>query len=493
MQSMRRRFELNAASLPGLGNSPAPGLGKSPAQDRKWPVQYDSVEILALLADIATIFVASLVAAFAHMLLHGTSQEITRLAGVALPTSVVFTAVAKSFKMYLPKALLELRNQVRAVCAIWLGVFFLLVATTFTLQMKGEIPWDFALIFGVGGLAILIAQRVLLRDALRKGLAERRFSGRKIVLITDDAGRDLVNTLNDLGFFIERHFALPAARSSLRHQEELIAKIIDFTRETEIREIFFGVSPDHWSRLKRAVAGLRVLPLRVRLVPAGASSDLFHRPSTELGGTRCVELQRGPLSPVELFTKRALDICLSATVLTVLSPLLLIVAVAIKLDSNGPVLFKQQRCGFNGRRFTIYKFRTMSVLEDGPTVVQARANDARLTRLGGWLRRTSIDEIPQLLNVLEGSMSVVGPRPHAVAHDNEFDKAVRNYAYRRRVKPGLTGLAQIRGFRGPTPTPASIELRVKQDLRYIDNWSLGLDLMILLQTPYELIRGRNAL
>jgi len=169
------------------------------------------------------------------------------------------------------------------------------------------------------------------------------------------------------------------------------------------------------------------------------------------------------------------------------------VAIAIKLDSRGPAIFKQQRCGFNGRRFTIYKFRTMSVLEDGPTIVQAQTNDARVTRLGGWLRKTSIDEIPQLLNVLEGSMSIVGPRPHAIAHDNEFNKAVSNYAYRRRVKPGLTGLAQIKGFRGPTPTPAAIERRVQHDLLYIDNWSLALDLMILMQTPIELFRGRNAL
>lgn len=485
MQSMRRQFELTPASVPVID--------QGPARDKKWPVRYDSVELLALLADIATIFVASLVAAFVQTLLLGAPLELTRLAGVALPTSVVFVAVAKSFNMYLPKALLELRNQVRAVCAIWPGVLCLLVATIFALQVKSEIPQAFVIIFGAVGLTTLIAQRVLLRDALRKGLAERRFSGRKIVLITDDAGRDLANALSDLGYYVEKHFTLPAARSSLRQQEKLIDRIIDHTRETEIREIFFGVSPDHWSRLKRAVAALRVLPLRVRLVPTGASSDLFHRPSTDLGSARCVELQHGPLSPLELFTKRALDICLSATVLIALSPLLFAVMIAIKLDSRGPVLFKQQRCGFNGRRFTIYKFRTMSVLEDGPTVVQAAANDARLTRTGGWLRRTSIDEIPQLLNVLEGSMSVVGPRPHAIAHDNEFDKAVRNYAYRRRVKPGLTGLAQIKGFRGPTPTPSSIERRVKEDLRYIDNWSLGLDLMILLQTPFELIRGRNAL
>jgi len=451
------------------------------------------VELLAMLADIATIFVASLIAAFAHTLLTGTAQDITRLVGVALPTSVVFTAVTKSFNLYFPKVLLELRYQTRAICTIWFGVFCLLVATTFTLQMKGEIPWDFALMFGAIGLIVLIGQRMLLRDALRKGLAERRFSGRKIVLVTDEAGRDLLTTLTDLGYFVEKHFTLSATRASLRHQEKLIGEIIDHTRETEIGEIFFGVNPDHWSRLKRAVAALQVLPLRVRLVPTGASSDLFYRPSAELGSARCVELQHGPLSPVELFAKRALDICLSAIMLATLSPVLLLVAVAIKLDSSGPVLFRQQRCGFNGRRFNIYKFRTMSVLEDGPTVVQAKTDDPRVTRLGGWLRRSSIDEIPQLLNVLEGSMSVVGPRPHALAHDNEFDKAVRNYAYRRRVKPGLTGLAQIKGFRGPTPTPASIERRVKQDLRYIDNWSLGLDLMILAQTPLELIRGRNAL
>ncbi|RJF78749.1 undecaprenyl-phosphate glucose phosphotransferase [Rhodopseudomonas palustris] len=484
MNSARRRFQFETA--------PSSGLANSPTQDRKWPVQYDSVELLAVLADFATIFTASLVAAFAHKLVFGAPQDISRLTGVALPMSVVFAAVFKSCNMYSPTALLNLRNQIRAVCAIWLGVFILFVATTYALHMEQDIRWDTALTFGAVGLVSLIAQRALLRDALRKGLSERRFSGRKIVLITDEHGQHLVNMLSDLGFFVEKHFTLPVFHSSQRRQEKLIEMIIDHTRETEVREIFFGVSLNHWSRLKRVVGALHVLPLRVRLVPTGASSELFCRPSTELGGARCVELHRGPLSPIDLLAKRALDICLSTIVLTVLAPLLLTVAAAIKLDSPGPVLFKQQRCGFNGRRFTIFKFRTMSVLEDGTSIVQATARDPRVTRLGGWLRRTSIDEIPQLLNVLEGSMSIVGPRPHAMAHDNEFNKAVRHYAYRRRVKPGLTGLAQIKGYRGPTPTPDSIEGRVEQDLFYIDNWSFGMDLMILAQTPLELIRGRNA-
>jgi putative colanic acid biosynthesis UDP-glucose lipid carrier transferase len=134
----------------------------------------------------------------------------------------------------------------------------------------------------------------------------------------------------------------------------------------------------------------------------------------------------------------------------------------------------------------------MSVLEDDQSIVQARKSDKRFTRLGVWLRRTSIDELPQLLNVLDGSMSLVGPRPHAAAHDNEFDKVVQNYAFRRRVKPGLTGWAQVHGCRGPTPTAESVEQRVEFDLWYIDNWSLSLDMAILLWTPIELVRGRNA-
>jgi putative colanic acid biosynthesis UDP-glucose lipid carrier transferase len=198
------------------------------------------------------------------------------------------------------------------------------------------------------------------------------------------------------------------------------------------------------------------------------------------------------MTAIEHAAKRCIDVLVAGVVLFALLPLLATVAVAIKLDSPGPILFRQQRCGFNGRRFQIRKFRTMSVLEDGSSITQAQLADKRVTRLGRWLRRTSIDELPQLLNVLDGSMSLVGPRPHAMAHDNQFDKIVRNYAFRRRVKPGLTGWAQVHGYRGATPTAESIERRVEYDLWYIDNWSLRLDFAILLQTPVEVLRGRNA-
>jgi putative colanic acid biosynthesis UDP-glucose lipid carrier transferase len=190
--------------------------------------------------------------------------------------------------------------------------------------------------------------------------------------------------------------------------------------------------------------------------------------------------------------KRALDILIAGIALVVLSPLIAIIAIAIKLDSPGPVFFRQRRCGFNGRCFQIIKFRTMLVQEDGEAVTQAQRLDKRISRLGKWLRRTSIDELPQLVNVLQGSMSLVGPRPHAVVHDTQFDKVVQNYAFRHRVKPGLTGWAQVHGWRGPTPTPNDIERRVEYDLWYVDNWSFGLDFVIMLQTIGEVLRGRNA-
>jgi undecaprenyl-phosphate galactose phosphotransferase/putative colanic acid biosynthesis UDP-glucose lipid carrier transferase len=167
-------------------------------------------------------------------------------------------------------------------------------------------------------------------------------------------------------------------------------------------------------------------------------------------------------------------------------------AAAIKLESRGPVIFRQRRHGFNGKSFMIYKLRSMKVLEDGATVVQATEKDPRVTRVGRVLRQTSIDELPQLLNVLQGHMSIVGPRPHALAHDYEYGKMIANYAFRHHVKPGITGWAQVQGYRGGTPRLELMERRIALDLWYIDNWSLVLDINIMLRTSFELIRSRNA-
>jgi putative colanic acid biosysnthesis UDP-glucose lipid carrier transferase len=376
-----------------------------------------------------------------------------------------------------------------------MSVFLLLAGTVFALKIGSEISRGTSMLFAMFGLLALIVHRCVLRNLLARGLAGRRFSGRNIVLITDhskEGDTSLTQALTGLGFCVKRNFFIPTPSAESWHRDKVVAGVIEYIRDSDVEEVMVGADPNRWSEVRSLVAELRVLPFPVSFIPLGTVSEIFRRPSRELGNAICVELQRGPLTSLEHASKRCIDVVLAGITLTALLPLLAIVAVAIKLDSPGPVLFRQKRCGFNGRCFQIRKFRTMSVLDDGPSIIQARFGDERVTRLGKWLRRTSIDELPQLLNVLDGSMSLVGPRPHAVAHDNQFDKIVRNYAFRRRVKPGLTGWAQVNGCRGPTPTTASIERRVEYDLWYIDNWSLRLDFVILLQTPLEILLGRNA-
>jgi putative colanic acid biosynthesis UDP-glucose lipid carrier transferase len=202
------------------------------------------------------------------------------------------------------------------------------------------------------------------------------------------------------------------------------------------------------------------------------------RPQTATGSRRIV-------------LKRVLDLAIAVPMLILLAPLLIMVAVFIKFDSAGPAMFRQSRLGLNGRSFGILKFRTMSVVEDGEAVVQAERNDARITRIGTFLRATSIDELPQLLNVIAGDMTLVGPRPHAIAHDIHYASLIPEYTLRQRVKPGITGWAQVNGYRGGTPTLDLMQSRVDLDIWYADHASVALDILILARTPLELLRNRN--
>ena len=205
-----------------------------------------------------------------------------------------------------------------------------------------------------------------------------------------------------------------------------------------------------------------------------------------------LQLTRMPLSRLERCAKRALDLVLAGAGLLLLTPVLIVVAIMIKLDSPGPVLFLQHRYGFNQKPFRIIKFRTMRTLDDGAFIPQAKRDDPRVTKLGAWLRRWNIDEIPQLFNVLKGDMSLVGPRPHALSHNREYEQRISLYARRHNVKPGITGWAQIHGFRGETDSDDKMRSRVEFDLYYIDNWSLWLDLQILIRTVISPSSYRNA-
>jgi len=213
---------------------------------------------------------------------------------------------------------------------------------------------------------------------------------------------------------------------------------------------------------------------------------------------RPVERDSGAISRVSprtdsrVLLKRAFDFTGAASLLALLSPVMAAIAILVRLDSQGPSLFRQQRVGLGGRSFEIVKFRTMRVLENGDEIVQARKGDARVTRVGRFLRKTSLDELPQLINVVRGDMSLVGPRPHAVAHDRHYATVIEDYALRQRVKPGITGWAQVHGLRGETPTVDAMQARIGYDVWYARHASLALDLRILLRTPVEILSQRNA-
>jgi putative colanic acid biosynthesis UDP-glucose lipid carrier transferase len=229
----------------------------------------------------------------------------------------------------------------------------------------------------------------------------------------------------------------------------------------------------------------------VTAVAATRDTAVAFRLAPQVESRAAANANRRP-SSIRPAVKRILDLAIAVPLLVLVAPLLAVLALIVRFDSAGPALFHQTRLGQGGRPFNILKFRSMTVMENGETVVQASQGDCRVTRSGKWLRRTSLDELPQLLNVIRGDMSLVGPRPHARAHDLHYGKLIANYGLRQAVKPGVTGWAQINGHRGETATPEAMSRRVEFDIWYAMNGSFLLDLRILLRTPFAVLLGRNA-
>jgi Undecaprenyl-phosphate glucose phosphotransferase len=244
--------------------------------------------------------------------------------------------------------------------------------------------------------------------------------------------------------------------------------------------------------IDRCAKTFLALPVEIHLGPEQILHKFDDVELAKVGPLASLQLTRLPLSRAEVVQKRCFDLLFASLALIALTPLLIAVAVLIKLDSRGPIFFVQRRYGFNQQPFRIIKFRTMLAQEDGAVIPQTRRDDPRLTGIGGWLRRWNIDEIPQLFNVLSGDMSLVGPRPHALSHDHDYERRISLYARRHNVKPGITGWAQINGYRGEIDTEDKIRKRVEYDLFYIDNWSLWLDLKIIARTLLSPAAYRNA-
>jgi Undecaprenyl-phosphate glucose phosphotransferase len=284
-------------------------------------------------------------------------------------------------------------------------------------------------------------------------------------------------------------FLLP---SFARAEPARLRQLVSCIRASAADEIHLATRSATLDDCKSILAELRKVPLPVKLVANPIQAELLSCPLTKSGADFAFEVQRAPLSRPERLLKRGFDFIVSIALVVALFPLLVVVYALVRLTSRGPALFRQTRRGFNGRLFTIYKFRTMRVAENGEQIRQAERNDSRVTPLGRILRKTSLDELPQLFNVLAGDMSLIGPRPHAAAHDDAFTTLVASYAARQRVKPGITGWAQVCGCRGETSTPDAIERRTELDLLYIERWSMWLDLWIFVRTFFAIAFPKNA-
>jgi putative colanic acid biosynthesis UDP-glucose lipid carrier transferase len=293
------------------------------------------------------------------------------------------------------------------------------------------------------------------------------------------------------GFFDDRS----SDRLGMESDAKLVGTLSDlstYVKEHGTDVIFIALPIRHVKRVMNLLDDLRDTTASIYYVPDIFVFDLIQARSGEIHGIPVVAMCETPFYGYRGVTKRLTDVILSVTILLLFLPLLLLIAVMVKLSSPGPVIFKQRRYGLDGREIAVYKFRTMSVTEDGAQIRQASKTDSRITRIGGILRRTSMDELPQLINVLQGRMSLVGPRPHAVAHNEEYRKLIKGYMVRHKVLPGITGLAQVNGCRGETSQLEEMEARVNYDLDYLRRWTPMLDIKIILLTAVKIFRDDKA-
>ena len=390
------------------------------------------------------------------------------------------------------------RVEIGEILVCWLTTGLLLAFLAFLMKVGVAFSRGAFVVFyfvtPVGLLGVRKCTKIALTAAVARGIIGRR----DIVLIGDLCELAALEPQDLLAFF----GVTDVNRFNLSEDDNVLARnsadvrtinaISDFVRRSDCREILLAISWNDVTRLDFVRDHLKSLPVAVRLLPDLRVRSLTNYTSSARQRVLAIEIQRAPLSAAERFVKRGMDVAIASFASLFLLPILLITAIAIKLDGPGPVIFRQNRKGFNGREFVMFKFRTMTVQENGSVVAQAVREDPRVTPIGRQLRSKSIDELPQLLNVLKGDMSLIGPRPHALAHDNYFEQILGDYAFRHHVKPGITGWAQCNGARGATPSVEHISERVKLDLWYVNNWSLWLDMKILIKTAFEVLRERNA-
>jgi putative colanic acid biosynthesis UDP-glucose lipid carrier transferase len=347
-------------------------------------------------------------------------------------------------------------------------------------------------------LASRLASRVLLTRYARRGLFDTSIAvygaGRIAMKLVEHVTKH-PDGVRLVGVYDDRQDPQRVSLAGLPMAGRL-ADLIEAGRNGLIDEIVIALPQSADQRIAEISRKLEQLPVRIRVCTYVASDLIEADPArhkvSSLGPLGLLDVKSKPMADWSPILKSVEDVTIALLLTILAAPLMVLIALAIRLDSPGPVFFRQRRHGLNHRIIEVLKFRTMRVMEDGADIKQATKADPRVTRVGKWLRRTSLDELPQLFNILRGEMSLVGPRPHALVHNEFYGDMLERYANRHQVKPGLTGWAQVNGFRGELQAPDDMQRRVEHDLFYIDHWSIWLDLKILLLTPLYGLRHRNA-
>jgi putative colanic acid biosynthesis UDP-glucose lipid carrier transferase len=435
--------------------------------------------------------------------LAATEWQATRFGTVTPPVhlfliylcSLGTIAIFPAFRLYGSWRGRNLSNLALRSLAAWTCVFALGILLSFLNHQAGAVSRLWAGVWFCGAAIGLVGLRLAAYTALRA--ARDRGLDRKRVLMIGfgTLGHDLWHRVEKTrsagyeitGIYVDTKEQLP---TPVRRVNAL-ADISAFVRQNEIREVWLALPVESGQAVREVMFHLRHDLIDIRWIPDVMSVELLGHRVEEFLGVPAIELNSLPAAGIRGVAKEIFDRVFAFGVLLALTPLFLVIALLIKTTSRGPVFFTQSRLGVDGKVFQVYKFRSMTVHQEHGVVTQATRNDARVTRVGAFLRRTSLDELPQFINVLRGEMSVVGPRPHALEHNEQYKEIVARYMMRHRVKPGITGWAQVNGFRGQTDTVRKMRDRVEFDLYYIQHWSFLMDLRIIARTAVSGWTGKN--
>ena len=426
-----------------------------------------------------------------HIFYYHVGGMFDIFAALGLSMAMLFLVFNALRENYAIADYLNFGGHARRVFFVWNATFLTTLVVFFATKESATFSRASMALFYLVGLATLIIVRALIVSRVKASAATGNVAALRVVLVGEESElTDFVGRYQP--WTVGIHIVASAVLRGPHTLKEDLALAAASARVLRPDDIFIMLPWSRTAEIDACVQAFTQVPASIHLGPQRVFDRFTKARVSRIGRVASLHLVRRPLTMIEVILKRTFDLVFAMTMLLGLLPLFCLIALSIKFESQGPVFFLQRRYGFNQETFRIVKFRSMTATEDGSAVRSAVRDDPRVTRVGRVMRRFNIDELPQLLNVIRGEMSLVGPRPHALVHNQQFERTIADYARRHNVKPGITGWAQIHGLRGEITTEAKMRLRLEHDLYYIDNWTIGLDLRVLAMTLVSAKAFENA-